>query len=163
MLRAWPLIDPRDRDSSLFAKKISDFGKKRYVWVYKSCQIDKLFLIQVTILKILKILKISIHSRSDSRRWRGNILTYLIFIIIQLNLCSRDLDLPPGYIIWISRTWFLSRNFHLKIFDFYEIQEFFYESWEKSCLFLNRDLLLRWYFCPKMQIFIIFEWFFQWI
>ena len=79
----------------------------------------------MTILKILKILKISIHSRSDSRRWRGNILTYLIFIIIQLNLCSRDLDLPPGYIIWISRTWFLSRNFHLKIFDFYEIQEFF--------------------------------------
>ena len=103
-------------------------------------------------------------------------MTYLIFIIIQLNLCSRDKSKRPAYVIWISRTWFLSIKIIKNFMIFMNFQEYtrgknHVYSWiEISCW----DGFSG--FCPKMQIFIIFDdfsmnlahfalgrWFFWWI
>ena len=106
-------------------------------------------------------------------------MTYLIFIIIQLNLCSRDyIQTSSAYVIWISRTWFLSIGIIKKFWSifFTNFQEYtrgknHVYSWiEISCW----DGFSG--FCPNMQIFIIFDdfsmnlahfalgrWFFWWI
>ena len=162
-----------------FRQRMSDFWwfwQKRYVRVYKSCQIDKLFLIQVTILKILKILNFYpfylFYSEVEGK--------YLDLSHFHYNpaefVLTWQIQTSYAYVIWISRTWFLSIKIIKNFMIFMNFQEYtrgknHVYSWiEISCW----DGFSG--FCPKMQIFIIFDdfsmnlahfalgrWFFWWI
>ena len=146
--------------------------------MYKSCQIDKLFLIQVTILKILKILNFYpfylFYSEVEGKyldlsHFHYNPAEFVLTWQIQTS-SLRNLNFPDVIFIYRNHQKWFWWIFFMNFQEYTRGKNHVYSWIEISCWdgFSGS--------CPKMQIFIIFDdfsmnlahfalgrWFFWWI